>query len=116
MDGTGRMGVGNSCQMKEVLTADRGREKVFIQYKRMNVKGWGGRRTVGAITKSVIELFFTIEINLSSVLLVRGFLYNIFGWENQIFITICPVLLLERNSSSRKQWNKRENISISISI
>lgn len=31
---------GNLCQMKKVVTADRGREKVFIHPKRTNVKRW----------------------------------------------------------------------------
>lgn len=31
--------MGNLSQMKKVVTADRGREKVFIDPKRMNVRG-----------------------------------------------------------------------------
>lgn len=42
MDGRERTGWGNLRQMKKVVTADRGREKVFIHPKRTNVRGGRG--------------------------------------------------------------------------
>lgn len=130
----------NLHRIKKVEAADRGREKVFIHPEKTNVRGWSGddgggrmsstrrsRITVRA-TLSYKKAIWTVtesfrgKIQKLRRICLQGFARNKFGWENLIFISICPVLLPRKKIPLHHQHESdgvtscnSENISISIS-